>query len=285
MNRKIKPAAALFSSALLALSMMPFAAGAETVETDDYTLDVDGSEATIVKYIGEDEDVVIPSEIEGHKITVIGDESFKSNADIVSITIPEGVTKIGGHAFAVDKGIESVTLPSTLVEIGEAAFQQCSSLSTVTFSGDEAAWQAVTIGAENELLTAVTPTYSGAPADDAGTESSADTSSADSSGEESSSAEASSEETAAAETTSEESSSAVSNDTTSDDTTTAAENTGAGEDASETEVPPSFGVNIPYLLGGIVIGVAVLDILYYSIKKPQPPTPEIPDNNGGYGQR
>ena len=43
-------------------------------------------------------DLVIPSEIEGYPVTVIGNQAFRYN-DLTSVTIPDSVTSIGDFAF------------------------------------------------------------------------------------------------------------------------------------------------------------------------------------------
>ena len=49
----------------------------------------------LTKYIGTDEDVVIPN-----SITSIGKYAFDGCESLISITIPEGVTSINGAAFS-----------------------------------------------------------------------------------------------------------------------------------------------------------------------------------------
>ena len=54
---------------------------------------------TIKAYHGSDKAVVIPSEIDGYKVTVIGEEAFRDNTAMTSIVIPEGISSIGKQAF------------------------------------------------------------------------------------------------------------------------------------------------------------------------------------------
>ncbi|WP_052006840.1 hypothetical protein [Listeria fleischmannii] len=83
----------------LALFIWPTQSFAETSGDFDYILN--GNEATITNYRGENLNVVIPS--------VVGDQNEYT------------VTAIGGGAFRL-KGIESVTIPNTIVTIGGGAF-------------------------------------------------------------------------------------------------------------------------------------------------------------------
>ena len=292
MKKYAKKAAALFGAALFMLPAFPLSAGAEEITSGDYDIDADGGTAAVTAYNGEDENILIPASIEGNSITEIAPAAFQMNADILSVEIPDGVTKIGDHAFAIDTGIETLTLPATITEIGENAFQQCSSLNTVNFAGDEAAWKAITIAEGNELLTAITPSYNATltAQDSASSESSSSseaTESESASSEESSSAAASSEETSSAAVSSEEtaSESASAEGTTGTTGTTASSGSAApAESAAADPVPQGSPINIAYLFGGILIGIAVLDIIYFSIKGPAP-APTVPEQDPANPQR
>ncbi|MDR1507309.1 MAG: leucine-rich repeat domain-containing protein [Treponema sp.] len=75
---------------------------------------------TIALYRGSGPNVVIPGEMGGQKVTVIGPRAFAGKS-LVSVIIPEGVDTIAYCAFA-DNGISSISLPSTLVSIEYEAF-------------------------------------------------------------------------------------------------------------------------------------------------------------------
>lgn len=47
----------------------------------------DGSTATIIGYSGSETEVEIPSELDGHEVTRIGDEAFFECAKLESVTI------------------------------------------------------------------------------------------------------------------------------------------------------------------------------------------------------
>ena len=84
----------------------------------------------IDEYEGDDEKVVIPSQIDGKSVTVIGDNSFQFS-EITSITIPDSVTAIGACAFASCPLLTSINLPDSVTEIGEMAFLDCTSLISI----------------------------------------------------------------------------------------------------------------------------------------------------------
>ena len=64
-------------------------------------------------------------------VTSIGNEAFRYNTALTSITIPPSVGIIGSYAFA-SSGLTSVTIPGTVTEIGDSAFRQTTSLESVT---------------------------------------------------------------------------------------------------------------------------------------------------------
>ena len=75
---------------------------------------------TITAYRGNAQDLTIPPEIGGQKVTVIGSRAF-SGRELRSVTIPEGVTLIAFYAFA-DNRLESLVVPHGVVTIEYEAF-------------------------------------------------------------------------------------------------------------------------------------------------------------------
>ena len=60
---------------------------------------IDG-QITILNYIGNEVEFVIPDQIEGHPVTAIGDRAFSSRSELRTVTIPSSVVSIGEDAFA-----------------------------------------------------------------------------------------------------------------------------------------------------------------------------------------
>jgi len=96
-----------------------------------YTINDDGT-IDIVRYYGEKEVVSIPSELDGRKVTVIGNSAFMSCKNITSIKIPDGVTHIGSNAFLSCFNLKSITIPDSVYALSTAAFGSCESLKSVT---------------------------------------------------------------------------------------------------------------------------------------------------------
>ena len=93
----------------------------ETTASDfKYTHTDDG--VAIEGYIGSDEVVVIPAEIDGAPVTSIGGEAFSSCSSLTSLTIPDGVTSIGENAFRECTALEDVVIPDSVTSIGFGAF-------------------------------------------------------------------------------------------------------------------------------------------------------------------
>lgn len=87
----------------------------------------------INKYNGSAADLVIPSELDGHKIDVIGENAFAYNETLVSVTIPDGIKAIDDNAFFGCTALETVVIPDTVTEIGEAAFAYSDRIAQITF--------------------------------------------------------------------------------------------------------------------------------------------------------
>ena len=97
----------------------------------DYQILDDGT-IEIIYYYGCDEVIIIPSEIDGRKVTGIQRFAFSINDYLKSITIPDGVTSIGDSAFSDCRSLTDITIPDSVTSIGCEAFYNCSSLTNIT---------------------------------------------------------------------------------------------------------------------------------------------------------
>lgn len=73
-------------------------------------------------------DLVIPSSIDGYKVTEIADEAFVGNTSIKSVSIPSSVMRIGTWAFGNCASLESVELYNGVTELSDFAFDGCKKL-------------------------------------------------------------------------------------------------------------------------------------------------------------
>ena len=95
-------------------------------------LNEDGTTLKISKYDGNDTEYVIPEEIDGKKVTSIGNDAFQGNTSLISVTIPGSIKDIGDNAFSDCSSLESVTISDGVERILYRAFYNCTSLKTVT---------------------------------------------------------------------------------------------------------------------------------------------------------
>ena len=121
-----------------------------------YTVNAGGKTATITNFLGPVDsegnvdptnngpyDINIPSELDHHSVTGLGDYSFATEENgsplydihhhnIHSVTIPESVTSIGQSAFESCFSLDSLIIKDAATSIGESAFDGCSHLTTLS---------------------------------------------------------------------------------------------------------------------------------------------------------
>ncbi len=86
---------------------------------------------TITDYIGTDETVIVPYEIEGKKVTSIAFQGLQDSR-FVNVTLPDTIQVIDDMAFYNCKNLETIHLPDSITEIGEYAFDGCKSLKSIS---------------------------------------------------------------------------------------------------------------------------------------------------------
>ena len=113
---------------VLSLLMLVFCIPA-LAESADWNYDA--NYAILRGYDGAGGDVVVPAEIDGFTVDVIGINVFKGDT-ITSLTLPETVLELRSNAVASCEKLTSVTLPQSLVVINRMNFFSCNALSEVT---------------------------------------------------------------------------------------------------------------------------------------------------------
>ena len=93
-------------------------------------------------------------------VTGIRKYAFYNCHSLTSMTIPDSVTSIGNYAFTGCYSLTSVTIPDSMTHIGKEAFYNCVRLTDVYYSGSQAQWNTVSIGADNDPLTSATIHFS-----------------------------------------------------------------------------------------------------------------------------
>lgn len=76
--------------------------------------------------------VTVPSEIEGIKVTSIGDSAFSGQNGLQGIKIPSSVKSIGDRAFASCVSLKTVEIEDGPTTLGKSAFQYCYALTSIT---------------------------------------------------------------------------------------------------------------------------------------------------------
>lgn len=84
----------------------------------------------IISWSGDDDNVVIPSRIDGKLVVSIGSNAF-GGSDIKSIDIPGSVRSINDNAFRNCKGLALLRLHEGLEKIGDMAFLGCEALTEI----------------------------------------------------------------------------------------------------------------------------------------------------------
>jgi len=91
--------------------------------------------ATIIKYTGLAENLVIPGKIGERRVLQIGEGAFLGSPNLVKVTLPAGLQKIDSYAFAACTNLETVYLPEGVKELGGNAFLSCTNLMEINLPG------------------------------------------------------------------------------------------------------------------------------------------------------
>lgn len=93
-----------------------------------YKLNTDKTTITITKCTAADENIVIPSSIDGYAVTGIDEKVFQNITTMKTVSFPSSLKSIGNYAFSGCTSLTMVTLPESLTELGNYAFQGCAAL-------------------------------------------------------------------------------------------------------------------------------------------------------------
>lgn len=89
----------------------------------EFTCTLTDTEAWIDSYFGDDEEVRIPSYIDGKPVAQITGESFLDKTSVKKVILPDTVKRIGQGAFTNCTSLESINFPNSLTYIANLAFK------------------------------------------------------------------------------------------------------------------------------------------------------------------
>ena len=126
---------------------------------DDMTYEITGEGTVTVKGGDEKGAVTIEATVEingqTYHVTAIGENAFKDNQDITSITIPEGITAIGDNAFSGCIGLVMINIGKDVQSIGNKAFANIGTASSGARRRSDESALVVNCYAESVPLTAL----------------------------------------------------------------------------------------------------------------------------------
>ena len=101
--------------------------------TIPYEYTVSDEEVTITKYLGSDETVNVPAEIEGKPVVAMAIGAFAKNEAIKTVVLPDSIKTIGQSAFAGCANLERINVEN-VTSFGPYAFFECAALKNVEFN-------------------------------------------------------------------------------------------------------------------------------------------------------
>ena len=119
-----------------------FSSDAKPVDGKEYEHDgfvyiiYDDDSIEITKYIGNDEEIDISTEINGYKVSRIGANAFENCTFIKEIYIWADVIAIGEGAFKGCSGIKEISIPSSVTVIADSICEDCTNIVDVYIWGD-----------------------------------------------------------------------------------------------------------------------------------------------------
>ena len=112
----------------IALNSISFTAIAESTDPALFIID----SYTLKGYVGDETDIVLPTEVNGVTITTVWGNAFKDNTAITSIKVPESYTTLAGSAIKGCTSLKNVSLPNSLTgALGTFQFRDCPALESV----------------------------------------------------------------------------------------------------------------------------------------------------------
>ncbi len=106
---------------IMLVCLFSFALPSFALSYENYTYEIVNEGIVITSYNGDAQALTIPNEILDKPVIKIGENAFKNNSTLTSVTISEGVKIIGDSAFEGCRALATITLPTTIISFGKNA--------------------------------------------------------------------------------------------------------------------------------------------------------------------
>ncbi|NBS55111.1 leucine-rich repeat domain-containing protein [bacterium] len=83
-------------------------------------------------YNGNEQEIVIPSEIEGFPVAILGWRLFYNKTNITSVQLPNSLRILIGGVFEGCSSLTSITIPDGVLQMGSENFKDCTGLANVS---------------------------------------------------------------------------------------------------------------------------------------------------------
>lgn len=111
---------------LLLIALQLYVSSSLAIKNGNYEYIVENGSSQLVKYLGSNTSLTIPSSLGGYPVTVIAEKCFNGNKNLQTVSIPSSVKVIGKSAFSLCLNLKKVSLPSGLQRIEDGAFSNTS---------------------------------------------------------------------------------------------------------------------------------------------------------------
>ena len=141
--RKLKKALAVFVLLLILCgNMAGITVSADFIYGDfKYRILADGT-VEIAEYIGKEENVIVPSQINGRKVTEIGYRVF-NGSNVKSIKIADGVKTVYAGAFNYCNALKEIHIPLSVTKFHIDAIYDCDNLTDIYYAGSEKRFESI----------------------------------------------------------------------------------------------------------------------------------------------
>ena len=103
----------VFLSVIIFLSVMTVSAF--SLETSGFTYELENGKAVITGYFGTHTALTVPSTLGGYTVFAIGENAFKSNMSLNSVTVSEGICEIRDSAFEDCQNLNEIILYNFII--------------------------------------------------------------------------------------------------------------------------------------------------------------------------